>query len=258
MALEGQFLQNVVVLRHGDRIDHADPSWTSSAARPWDPYLTEGGKMRAFSTGRKLRANLDFPIHRVFTSPFTRCIETTNEVVAALCAINDDGSQVTGDNLEIDPSKLKVSIEYGLCEFLSTEAIKTELLPKDGKFVYEMSKLEEMLPAGTVDSSVEHVYQGMPKWGESKTDVRDRYQGIIKALAEKYPHENLLLVTHAEALVVAISALLENVAVSGVEYCAYLHSRRLSSTSESQPVLNPKEFELCGDSGMHYSPVDTS
>ncbi|XP_043693896.1 uncharacterized protein LOC122644583 [Telopea speciosissima] len=257
MALESQFLQNVVVLRHGDRIDHADPTWVLSAPRPWDPYLTEGGRMRAFSTGRTLREKLGFPIHRVFTSPFTRCLQTTNEAVSALCAIHDDGSQVTGDNIEIDPSKLKVSIEYGLCEYLSTEAIKTEFLPKDGKFVYEISKLEEMLPAGTVDSSVEPVYKELPKWGESKTDVRDRYKRVIKALADKYPHENLLLVTHAEALVVAITAILEDVTTPTVDYCAYLQTRRVASISDCE-TLSAKEFEVIGNSGMHYDTVGTS
>jgi broad specificity phosphatase PhoE len=29
-------------------------------------------------------------------------------------------------------------------------------------------------------------------------EARSRYASIIKALADKYPHENLLLVTHGE------------------------------------------------------------
>ncbi|MCH87443.1 phosphoglycerate mutase family protein, partial [Trifolium medium] len=31
--------QNVIVMRHGDRIDNSNPLWTSTAARPWDPPL---------------------------------------------------------------------------------------------------------------------------------------------------------------------------------------------------------------------------
>jgi broad specificity phosphatase PhoE len=38
----------------------------------------------------------------------------------------------------------------------------------------------------------------VPKWEESVMDARSRYASIIKALADKYPHENLLLVTHGE------------------------------------------------------------
>ncbi|MGB1601202.1 MAG: hypothetical protein ACPIOQ_51160, partial [Promethearchaeia archaeon] len=31
----------VIVLRHGERLDYVDPRWLGSAARPWDPPLTE-------------------------------------------------------------------------------------------------------------------------------------------------------------------------------------------------------------------------
>jgi len=40
----------------------------------------------------------------------------------------------------------------------------------------------------------------VPKWEESIMEARSRYASIIKALADKYPHENLLLVTHGEYL----------------------------------------------------------
>lgn len=36
----------------------------------------------------------------------------------------------------------------------------------------------------------------MPKFGEEQASARKRYAGVIKALADKYPTENLLLVTH--------------------------------------------------------------
>lgn len=57
-----QFYQNVIVMRHGDRADNFEPLWVSTAARPWDPHIVEEGRVRAFCTGRRLRANLGFPI----------------------------------------------------------------------------------------------------------------------------------------------------------------------------------------------------
>lgn len=144
--------QNVVVMRHGDRIDNFVPLWISTAARPWDPPLVEAGMKRAFSTGQKLRTHLGFPIHRVFVSPFLRCVQTASEVVSALCALVDDPNA-------IDPSKVKVSIEYGLCEMLNRHAIRSESAPKDGNFGFKISELEPMFPAGTVDHSVEPFYK---------------------------------------------------------------------------------------------------
>lgn len=38
----------------------------------------------------------------------------------------------------------------------------------------------------------------MPKWEESVEGCRDRYVKVVKALADKYPSENLLLVTHGK------------------------------------------------------------
>src|ERR1044072_4486328 len=77
-AAENQRLvsyQNVVVMRHGDRIDNFEPTWVSTAARPWDPPLVQAGKVRACKTGLRLRLSLGFSINRVFVSPFLRCVQ---------------------------------------------------------------------------------------------------------------------------------------------------------------------------------------
>lgn len=42
---------------------------------------------------------------------------------------------------------------------MSREAIRLELAPKDGNWGFNVSELEAMLPAGTVDTTVERVYQ---------------------------------------------------------------------------------------------------
>ena len=100
--------QNVVVMRHGDRKDNFEPFCLTTAKRRWDPPLVEEGRVRAFCPGRKIRSQLGFPIHRVFVSPFLRCVENASQVVSALCALHDDPNYLTGDNVTIDPSKLKV------------------------------------------------------------------------------------------------------------------------------------------------------
>lgn len=89
--------QNVIVMRHGDRMDRFEPLWASTAERPWDPPLIHDGKVRAFHNGQRISSHVAFPIHRVFVSPFLRCIQTAVEVVAGLSAVPS-----------IDNSKLKV------------------------------------------------------------------------------------------------------------------------------------------------------
>lgn len=107
-TLERSNVQNVIVMRHGDRLDNFEPLWVASAKRPWDPPLTEVGKIRAWNTGKKLRKNLGFKIDRVFVSPFLRCIQTAYEAISALCAQGDYDLMETSENVIIDPSTVKV------------------------------------------------------------------------------------------------------------------------------------------------------
>ncbi|KAH9603046.1 hypothetical protein KSS87_006281 [Heliosperma pusillum] len=226
-VVPGRFDQNVIVMRHGDRRDNFDPNWVKTAARPWDPPLIEEGRARAFRTGLELRDSLGFPINRVFVSPFLRCVETASEAVSALCSAEHGG----------------VSIEYGLCEMLNEAAIRPQCAPKDGKFPFNISELEAMLPAGTVDGTAEKIYPEMPSWGEAVSASRSRYGHIIQALADKYPSENLLLVTHGEGVGTSVSTFMKDADVYEVNYCAYSHVRRTINFDESESYTSG-DFQL--------------
>ena len=166
----------------------------------------------------------------------------------------------TIDPASFDPSKLKVSVEYGLCEMLNKRAIRAESAPKDGDFAFNISDCEAVLPEGTVDSSVERVYKELPKWEESIEGARDRYKNIIKQLADKYPTENLLLVTHGEGVGVSVTAYApEHLTVYEVEYCAY--SRLQRTISRENQSVTAGEFELClhqGQNGICFMPSTPS
>lgn len=54
---------------------------------------------------------------------------------------------------------LQVSIEFGLCEILNREAIGIDKAPDNGNWGFNVSELESLLPAGTVDNSVVRVYK---------------------------------------------------------------------------------------------------
>ncbi|XP_021748885.1 uncharacterized protein LOC110714641 [Chenopodium quinoa] len=249
----GGFDQNVLVMRHGDRMDNFDPKWVTTAERPWDPPLFYAGKIRAYNVGTEFRTRIGFPIHRVFVSPFLRCIQTASEVVSALCSGGSDASS------SFDPSKVKVSIEYGLCEMLCREAIRPEYAPKDGVFHFNISELEAMLPAGTVDHTVERIYQEMPRWQETVFGSRSRYEHVIQALADKYPKENLLLVTHGEGVGTSVSTFKKDVTVYEVNYCAYSHARRRITFGENGSVT-AGSFQLVTDphiTGIEYTPSNS-
>ncbi|KAL2336868.1 hypothetical protein Fmac_011314 [Flemingia macrophylla] len=218
--------QNVVVMRHGERFDNLEPSWVATAARPWDPPLAEAGRKRAFETGKRLRQGLGFPIRRVFVSPFLRCLQTAVQLVPSLSAVDE-------------PSKVKVSVEYGLCEMMNSRAIRPNVAPKDGNMGFDITECEAMLPHETVDKNVERVYKELPQWEESVLQAGERYQQLIKNLADKYPSDNLLLVTHGEGVKVAVSSFRKNIVVNEVDYCGYAELRR--------PVFKKDDTFTAGD-----------
>ncbi|KAJ4905314.1 Phosphoglycerate mutase family protein [Raphanus sativus] len=247
--------QHVFVMRHGDRIDNFEPLWVSTAARPWDPPLFQDGFIRAFRTGQKIRSQIGFPVHRVFVSPFLRCIQTASEVVSALSAVNVDPNAMSSKDVpSVDTSKLKVAIEYGLCEMLNTVAIRRELAPKDGNFDFRLSDLEALFPEGMVDHNVDMVYKEMPKWEESVEGCRERYVNIVKALADKYPTENLLLVTHGEGVGTTFSTFYRDTTVYEVDYCAYVELRREVASKDGSVETGEYEVVLShGQAGIRFS-----
>ncbi|CAJ1948145.1 unnamed protein product [Sphenostylis stenocarpa] len=257
-----EFYQNVVVMRHGDRMDNFEPMWVATATRPWDPPLIQQGRARAFATGRSFRKILPFTLNRVFVSPFLRCVQTAAEVVVALSAVCDDDrpNNLTGDGVLIDPSKIKVSVEHGLCEMMSRAAIRLEAVPKDGNWGFDIPEIEAMLPAGTVDKNVERVYKTLPQWEEDPNlHTRPRYKQIVKDLADKYHTENLLLVTHGEGVGVAYSSFVKGVEVYEVDYCGYVQLRR--PIFKKDQSFTAGEFEALvhnGQTGVKYTQIKTA
>ncbi|XP_009138835.1 uncharacterized protein LOC103862881 [Brassica rapa] len=240
--------QNVIVMRHGDRADRCEPLWVSTAVRPWDPPLVHDGKVRAFQTGQRIRSQVGFPIHRVIVSPFLRCIQTAAEVVAALSAVYlDDNAMSSKDVPSIDNSKLKVAIEFGLCEILNTVAIKSDVAPKDGKFDFKISDLQAMFPEETVDINVDMACKELPQWEESAAGFKERYVSTLKVLADKYPSENLLLVTHWGGVGTILYKYFNDATKYLVDYCGCVELRRqVSNNDESE------EFEVVTSHGVAF------
>ncbi|KAF9595665.1 hypothetical protein IFM89_002047 [Coptis chinensis] len=219
------------------RLDNADPFWKLTAERPWDPPLADSGKARAFSVGKILKNNLSVRIDRVVVSPFIRCVETALEIVSALCTINDSPNYMDIDEV-FDPSKVKVSIENGLCEV--SNRINLPSAPEKGEIGFNFSKLEALFPAGTLNQKAEPICEKLPQWEEPSEAAKIRYAMVIRAIANKYPLENILLVTHKIGVKAAVSAFMENIFVYEVNCCGYSHLKRQISFNPSESLLLPE------------------
>ncbi|KAH9301454.1 hypothetical protein KI387_013037, partial [Taxus chinensis] len=248
-SMEGESqTQGLYVMRHGERMDNYDPQWVRTAPRPWDPPLTYNGKLQAWDKGKRLRAE-GANITRVFCSPFLRCVQTAAEVVKALCATHDHANAPSSKDVVIDPSKVKVAIELGLCEVMNYIAIRNPPPSPDVNWTLDHSELEAIFPAGTVDHSVEPIWLELPKWQESTDGAHKRYSDTFQALADKFPGENVLCVTHGEGVGVSVSAIKEDTYVYAVEYCAYSHSQRTIFNCSTDGLAAGK-FDVLTESGQ--------
>lgn len=113
LTVKPEQCQHVLVMRHGERADgepaKSDPdnSWWTTVPNPWDAQLTNAGQASALETGRKLRAQLGFPIHRVIVSPFRRCVETAQQLITGLSPV-DAVNLGNGNSADSSASRIKV------------------------------------------------------------------------------------------------------------------------------------------------------
>ena len=96
----------IVVMRHGIRADRAGEGWSESQTRPWDPPLSSGGWEEAVRSGKASCNFLKVKPDLIFTSPFTRCLQTASAVAKACrvplrSMVVDRGLSETYDYLHI-------------------------------------------------------------------------------------------------------------------------------------------------------------
>lgn len=246
--------QHVLVMRHGHRSDMGpgvDRSWWTTVPRPWDAPLSDEGRREALDTGKNLRAKLEFPIHRVVTSPFLRCVETARELIAGLSTADD------GDSADSSSSRIKVSIEYGMCEILNDISLWHHPTDHDS-WGFDIKELEASFPPGVADPAPHRVYKEMPQWGESESGARDRYLHTIHSLVDRYPQENLLFVTHGEGVKVMASTYWKDARGHELrpDYFGYAHLKR--QLVRNGNLFNASKFRITtkpDETGIELKPL---
>ena len=107
----------MVVVRHAERVDRVMPTWSALAKRPQDSPLSERGKKQAERLGKWLYGRL--PVGQptaIFCSPFIRCVQTADAIVAELEGLQREGLHAA--------SATQICIEPGLAEDLTFEGYK--------------------------------------------------------------------------------------------------------------------------------------
>lgn len=66
----------IILVRHGERVDHIDPSWRLTAEHPSDSPLSPVGHQQAAAAAAHLTSPSALRITSIYSSPFTRTLET--------------------------------------------------------------------------------------------------------------------------------------------------------------------------------------
>ncbi|EME28307.1 phosphoglycerate mutase family protein, putative [Galdieria sulphuraria] len=176
------------LVRHGERMDHVDEIWKQKAKNPYDPPLTERGRKQAWELAGELSKE---QVDVIISSPFLRCVQTA-VIIAEKCG-------------------LEIKIEPGATEWLNEEWF--------GPTIPEWKSLEELrdqFPA--IDVTYQPIF--IPKHPETRFSLKERARKTMMSLTqERYPLQNILVVTHGASVEVLALGLYPKRPVDWVTYC---------------------------------------
>lgn len=161
--------QYIFTVRHGARLDAADPSWHLTSATPYDPPLTYGGWLQARSLGQRIAnilssrstspadssSNLASKPKQtrivIHSSPFLRCVQTSIAISAGISMYW--GQQQMQDGSTDNPSpkreyiKPLLRVDAWLGEWLTPDYFTEVSPPPEMALLAATSKAELMRPS---------------------------------------------------------------------------------------------------------------
>lgn len=187
--------QHFIVMRHGERIDEMDKSWSAQASRPYDPYLTPKGEEQAKAVAEQLK---EFDIKRVFISPFYRCLQTTMFAM---------------EGVKLPPEQW--TITCAVSEFLNPWIMvkKGGKLPPGhiNEWFWEDKDMKDYIATRLpqdIASRVKYGQQTFLRFPENLLNSRARYAKAFQDIADEVDGENVLIVTHGDAVNSSVTRLM--------------------------------------------------
>ena len=248
----------IVVARHGERLDYFtrdnpnyetnEINWVATAARPFDPPLTDHGKEQARTLGSHLNAELSklsLPgISEIYTSPLLRCRQTA-------CGVRS-GLGSTGH----EEHSIPVRVEPGLVESINESWYRSWALPgSDGTWgyyvndepgydietIHPMAKqpVQALLEEWKSDVEIEQSYTSKtsiaapytfyPACLESSAAQRQRMKDVVTQV--QAPGKTIMLVSHGGPVTHLFEELMgQNWYIHGeATYCSYSIYKRIPS-----------------------------
>lgn len=154
--------QTIWIVRHGTREDFLDAGWRSRAKRPFDPALAPVGHQQAKELAQHIQT---LPVDQIFTSPFYRTLQTASYSASLL-------------GKPMQP-------EWGISEHLLNITEQPDIIT-----AAEAAAAFDCLAMG-YESAV------FPSYPETTDAACKRAATAVQTLADQFPTQNLLFVSHA-------------------------------------------------------------
>lgn len=155
--------QTVWIIRHGERQDMIDRTWSETAEDPYNPPLSDAGRRQAEEVARRLEHE---GLHHVIASPFHRTLETATPTAELL--------------------NLQIKVEMGACENL-----RSQWYPHDPR-TWSLDDLAARFPR--VDRNYKPL--GCANYPEDWEQCKARGARTMRQIVAAYPNDNMLLVAH--------------------------------------------------------------
>lgn len=229
--------QVLAVIRHGKRLDEVEAFWRATADRPWDPPLWTEGLVAVELVGEQL-ASLGFT--RMVISPFQRCLETARQL-----------------NKHLRLPYCSWQIDSSVCEVLSPKTlVGTQLDPPVGlakDWMWGQGTLRTALDqvlGETAAAEVTIANTSFPPFPETAEQAHVRYTHAFEEIADRFPSENVLIVSHGEAVGRAVSRILPHVIVYDVQHCGYAMTWR---EQEEDGEWGMWQLDETASRGVHWT-----
>ena len=227
--------QSIFIIRHGDRWDYSHPEWKESAQRKGDPSLSTLGHRQAREVGQYLdtlfvKEGIHADDVTLLSSPFLRCIQTSNELLSEFRHCQGDVSET----VQIKP-------EYSIFEFDLWNDGLHHSLPET------MEERKNYFPR--ID--VSHSSTFVPNVPESVDEFLKRCEKTMEFLEKEHGSKPvLILVTHAACCIglakAATKLTLQD--VNPAAPCSIYRLKRQRSTATDITANSPSTWEM-----DHYS-----
>ena len=233
--------QSIFIIRHGDRWDYSHPEWKKTSSRPGDPSLSTLGHRQARDVGVYLdqlfhSENIQAHDVTLLSSPFLRCIQTSNEILSEFKYTIGD----VADNVHIQ-------IENSIFEY--------DLWKHDDLYTLLPTLKERKNYFPRIDTSYQSLFT--PTVPENTNQFLQRCEKAMEYIDTAYCNSPvLIIVTHAACCIGLVKAATKLTLqdINAASPCSIYRLNRTidsSSSSSSSPSLSSSSWEI-----DHYSQVN--